>query len=151
MKCINRKYTYSECMTAKELNNMNAHLASGLVKVDGLRKNGSRVRFWCKDGFIIVMCHQQDYNEEVWIESVDSEENTSDIYTDCKWCKLEEEHLGKRKSPLNERDESYTWTFYKITTNRGYDTIRWYGASNGYYSESVDFELWQYDERDLRK
>jgi len=49
------------------------------------------------------------------------------------------EHTN-RDNPKSEYDESFLWTYYTIRTQSATVVFRWYGTSNGYYSESVDFE-----------
>lgn len=110
---------------------------NGFEKVKGLCKGSEEVWFYCKTGEIVRMYHSQDCCEDVSIESID---NTDDIYTDTTFCEIQE--------ATNSGDNEYgtfTWTFYLIRTNKGYSTIRWLGESNGYYSESVDFELYEED------
>lgn len=76
-----------------------------------------------------VMAHRQSCCESVTIEDICGD--ISDIEGS--------EILGAYKSTNSgeKGHESYTWTFYNISTIKGSVTIRWYGSSNGYYSEEV--------------
>ena len=81
--------------------------------------------------------HHQDCCEHVYIEDICGDLN--DLVGSPL---LEAEEVSDYDAgPLVEYEESHTWTFYKFATRKGFVTVRWYGSSNGYYSESVSVEV----------
>lgn len=92
------------------------------------------------NGKVFVFYHDQDCCESV---------NISDIVGDLtdlvgSPILLAEEIIHEGENPEGVtapdfQDDSYTWTFYKFATLKGYVDVRWYGESNGYYSETVTF------------
>lgn len=100
--------------------------------------------------------HNQSCCEDVSLEDYDNDLdvlcNTPilkvDIATNC-------ENPKPSKHSWNDDeiicDESSTWTFYKFTTAKGHITFRWYGSSNGYYSEEVDFALIESNNKEFKE
>jgi hypothetical protein len=100
--------------------------------------DGDEVVFQCDDGSTFKLHHSQDCCESVSIESI-----TGDLADLIGVPILRAEEVTSDTTPADFKHdyepESQTWTFYKLATVKGWVDIRWFGQSDGYYSESVDF------------
>jgi len=112
-----------------------------LIKILGAVGDKEMI-FVTTEGEKYKLFHDQDCCEEVSIEDIAGE--ISDLIDSPILLAEEVVHdqdtTPEGVTPPDNQDDSFTWTFYKLSTIKGSLTIRWYGESNGYYSESVDFE-----------
>lgn len=110
-------------------------IGKAILELKGMEDKSAEIIFKLSDGTKWVMRHSQDCCESV---------NLIDVVGDPKDIVgvpvLLAEERTNHTEPMSEHDESFTWTFYEIGTINGRVTLRWYGTSNGYYSERVSFE-----------
>jgi len=100
--------------------------------LEAVLRNGDVICLLTTDGQTYRLHHQQDCCESVTFE-------------DCAGdpaLLIGEEILVAEERTDGSNDEygHSTWTFYNLQTMHGDITLRWYGSSNGYYSESVSIE-----------
>lgn len=113
-------------------------LGQTIVNID---RQPHRLEFEMENGDVWAMFHVQDCCESVTLEDICGDLN--DLIGTPLLVAYEE--TSRTEPPVNNcgldswEPESYTWTFYRLATVRGSVTLRWYGESNGYYSESADF------------
>ena len=112
-------------------------LGKTIIKI--VKVNEDSITFISNDRYVYKMYHAQDCCENVTIEDINGD--LSDLENSPI---LMAEEVFSQEMPddvsFDYKPESFTWTFYKLATIKGYVTIRWYGESNGYYSESAHIE-----------
>lgn len=119
------------------MGNFNELIGRRIVDVEGLEPESEGVSFVCEDGTKWLMAHSQDCCESVSIVDIVGDPNDAiGLVIDAR----EESDDANVPDYDGYYDDSHTWTFYVLQTDKGALTIRWLGQSNGYYSESVDFD-----------
>jgi len=100
-----------------------------------VERGDDELRLYLTDFNYVRFYHDQDCCESVSIEDVcgDLDDLVGEPLTEA-------EEVSGYIGPETGA-ESYTWTFYRFGTRRGSVTVRWYGSSNGYYSEEVSVEV----------
>lgn len=104
-----------------------------ITKITGAEVESNYVLFECSDGSKYLMFHQQECCECVYVEDI-----CGDVKNLIGYPLFKAEETSNEEDVASE-DYSATWTFYHLATIKGYVDIRWYGTSNGYYSEGVSF------------
>jgi hypothetical protein len=101
-------------------------------KVTRCKRDGNETIIFENEDETFFMTHRQDCCESVYIEDLTG--NLEDLVGVPIVLAYE---TSNSTSDAENCDHS-TWTFYRIGTMHGTVSIRWFGSSNGYYSESVD-------------
>lgn len=117
-----------------DVKNFEELIGQTLAKVE--KPHDDLMLFTLENGERYKLYHSQDCCESVYIEDVIGD---LDDLIGTPLLMAEEVSNADEAPPEGITPESYTWTFYKLATIKGYVTIRWFGESNGYYSESADF------------
>jgi hypothetical protein len=126
-----------------------------IVNIKDLSNGSDAVEFVLADGRKFVMYHSQNCCESVYIEDINGDvedllhspitlaEASTSGENPPDYAEREAARKAKLEAAGQEYyapyQDSFTWTFYRLGTIKGTVVIRWYGESNGYYSESVDF------------
>lgn len=111
-----------------------------LIKIEVFKDN--LIEFITSDGSVYLMKHEQDCCEDVNIEDISGDLNDliGCVLLKAECTTMENSQVKGELLEKSKLYESCTWTFYNLATKKGYVTIRWFGSSNGYYSEKVSFK-----------
>lgn len=103
------------------------------IKKIGVSKGNEHMFFIMDNGDEYMMYHPHDCCEDVYLDDV-----VGNIQNLIGVPIVAAEEVTNNDNPKPDADNSFTWTFYKFVTRKGFVTLKWYGTSSGYYSEDVE-------------
>lgn len=98
------------------------------VKISG-EEGDDVIVFEFSDGTMITFYHEQECCESVIVDDINGD-----------WNDLIDKPILVADERISEEDGKWdhiTWTFYTFRGLGGSVDVKWFGASSGYYSESV--------------
>jgi len=102
--------------------------------IKSIEQTSDTISFVFDDDTAALWYHEQDCCESVGIDDVNGDWNDL-IGVPLLIAEERDGETGEDK----DYDYSYTWTFYTFRSIHGSVDVKWFGTSNGYYSESVNF------------
>lgn len=105
-----------------------------IINISGLEEESEEVVITTRssDGVteLHTFWHEVGCCEEVWLEDFEKPTANGGLIISAEL-----------STEINKGCNNETWSFYKIETTKGELFMRWYGASNGYYSEEVAYRV----------
>jgi hypothetical protein len=99
-----------------------------------IESNSEEVVFTCATGERYRMFHSQDCCEGVTLESIDGDKDA----LIGEPIVIAKEEFPEVTQKMISDHESVTLTNFTLATASAEVTFKWFGSSNGYYSESVE-------------
>lgn len=104
---------------------------------DKVYQNDDAIYFEQNGEVLYKLAHSQDCCEHVYIESIVGDLNDltgQPLYI----AEVVYQDASEEENSDGYLPDSATWSFFKFATIKGYVDVRFYGESNGYYSETAE-------------
>jgi hypothetical protein len=112
-----------------------------VTSIEGLAKDSTEVVINMPTGKLRFY-HEQDCCEGFWLADFEDDRNSRmRAYEYDRFLGVELLTNKDDPAPEDEYIECYTWTYVRLKFQSGDVTLRFIGASNGYYSEDCNIEF----------
>ena len=117
------------------------HLIGRVIKSVEVGKSEGRVKFYLKDGTALAIWHEHDCSDCVYLEDIIGIDTVTQLTGETVLDAYVSYRVGE-----HDKDSTWgrfsVWVFLMLRTNNYSVVFRWYGTSNGYYSECPDSYSW---------